>query len=233
MGGLWVDNNLMSTIPGLNVAGEANFSDHGANRLGASALMQGLADGYFVLPYTIGNYLASTKQARIDSSHAAFKDAEAAVSTRVKKLIAVKGHRTVDSFHRELGKIMWENVGMARSDASLKEAIKKIPALREEFWQNVDVTGGNGEVNQQLENAWRVADFLEFAELFAKDALHRKESCGGHFRVEYQDAGEAQRDDENFCYAAAWEFKGVGKEPELHKEPLKFENVELAVRSYK
>jgi len=233
MGGLWVDYNCMSNVPGLFVLGEANFSVHGANRLGASALMQGLADGYFVIPYTIADYLARITPGKITESAPEFKASRDAVQAEMNKLLSIRGKKTVTEFHRSLGKIMWENVGMARSESSLKEAIKRIPELRAEFWQNVDVTGGPGEVNQQLENAWRVADFLEFAELFAKDALHRNESCGGHFRTEYQDQGEAKRDDENFAYAAAWEFKGVDKEPELHKEPLTFENVQLAVRSYK
>ncbi len=234
MGGLWVDYNLMSTIPGLHVAGEANFSDHGANRLGASALMQGLADGYFVLPYTIGNYLASTKQAKVDTSHAAFKDAEAAVATRVKKLIAVKGHRTVDSFHRELGKIMWEYCGMGRTREGLKTALQKIPVLREEFWKNLTVVGGNDEINQTLEKAGRIADFLELGELICLDALEREESCGGHFREEYQTPeGEALRNDEKFCHVAAWEYAGEGKTPIRNVEPLAFENVHLTQRSYK
>ncbi len=234
MGGLWVDYNCMSNVPGLFVLGEANFSVHGANRLGASALMQGLADGYFVIPYTIANYLARIKPGTVTLDRPEFKQSRDNVEGELKKLMSINGKKTVTEFHRELGKIMWENVGMARSDASLKKALKEIPALRDEFWHNVKVTGTGSEVNQQLENAWRVADFMEFAELFAKDALHRKESCGGHFRVEYQtEDGEAQRDDENFCYAAAWESKGLDKEPELHKEPLKFENVHLAVRSYK
>jgi succinate dehydrogenase / fumarate reductase flavoprotein subunit len=234
MGGLWVDYNLMSTIPGLHVAGEANFSDHGANRLGASALMQGLADGYFVLPYTIGNYLASTKQAKVDASHAAFKDAEAAVATRVKKLIAVKGHRTVDSFHRELGKIMWDYCGMGRTREGLKTALQKIPVLREEFWKNLTVIGGNDEINQSLEKAGRIADFLELAELMCLDALEREESCGGHFREEYQTPdGEALRNDEKFCHVAAWEYSGEGKTPIRNVEPLAFENVHLTQRSYK
>ena len=233
-GGLWVDYNCMSNLPGLFVLGEANFSVHGANRLGASALMQGLADGYFVIPYTVADYLARITPGKYKADRPEFAESKAAVQGEIDKLLAIKGKKTVSEFHRELGKIMWEKAGMARSEESLKEAIKLIPALREEFWQNVNVSGVNGEVNQQLENAWRVADFLEFAELFARDALHRKESCGGHFRTESQTAdGEAMRDDENFCYAAAWEFKGVGKEPELHKEPLKFENIHLAVRSYK
>jgi len=234
MGGLWVDYNCMSNLPGLFVLGEGNFSVHGANRLGASALMQGLGDGYFVIPYTVSDYLARITPGAVKDDHPEFAASKAAVQAEIDKLLSIKGKKSVSEFHRELGKIMWDNVGMARSDASLKEAIRLIPILREEFWQNVNVTGSNGEVNQQLENAWRVADFLEFGELLARDALHRKESCGGHFRVESQtDDGEAMRDDENFCYAAAWEFKGVGKEPELHKEPLKFENIHLAVRSYK
>ena len=234
MGGLWVDYNCMSNLPGLFVLGEANFSVHGANRLGASALMQGLADGYFVIPYTIADYLARITPGKYKSDRPEFAESKAAIEGEINKLLSIKGKKTVSEFHRALGKIMWEKAGMARSEESLKEAIKLIPQLREEFWQNVNVTGSNNEVNQQLENAWRVADFLEFAELFVRDALHRKESCGGHFRVESQTAdGEAMRDDENFCYAAAWEFKGVGKEPELHKEPLKFENIHLAVRSYK
>ena len=224
----------MSNLPGLFVLGEANFSVHGANRLGASALMQGLADGYFVIPYTIANYLARITPGKVKDDHPAFKQSREEVSAQMNKLLSINGKKTVTEIHRELGKVMWNNVGMARSDASLKEALKRIPELREEFWKNVRIPGSGREVNQQLENAWRLADFLEFAEVFAKDALHRKESCGGHFRVEYQtEDGEAMRDDENFTYAAAWEFKGLDKEPELHKEPLKFENVELAVRSYK
>jgi len=234
MGGLWVDYNCMSNLPGLFVLGEANFSVHGANRLGASALMQGLADGYFVIPYTIANYLVKVTAGKVKADHPEFKKSAEEVKSQTSKLLSIKGKKTVTEFHRELGKIMWENVGMARSEQSLKKALTEIPKLREEFWKNVNVTGGPGETNQQIENAGRVADFLEFGELLAKDALHRNESCGGHFRTEYQTAdGEAMRDDENFCYAAAWEFKGLDKEPELHKEPLKFENVELAVRSYK
>ncbi len=234
MGGLWVDYNCMSNLPGLFVLGEANFSVHGANRLGASALMQGLADGYFVIPYTIANYLVTVKPGAVTDSHPEFKKSVDEVNANINKLLSINGKKTVSEMHRALGKIMWENVGMARSDASLKEALKQIPALREEFWKNVKVTGSGAEFNQQLENAGRLGDFLEFAEMMTKDALHREESCGGHFRVEHQtDDGEAMRDDENFCYAAAWEFKGVNKEPELHKEPLKFENVHLAVRSYK
>jgi len=234
MGGLWIDYNCESSIPGLFVLGEANFSVHGANRLGASALMQGLADGYFIIPYTIGNYLARITPGKVNTEHPEFRKSTEDVQAGTKKLLSINGKRTVNDFHRSLGKIMWNNVGMARSEQSLKEALKEIPALREEFWQNVKVTGSGAELNQQLENAGRVADFLEFAELLARDALHRNESCGGHFRVEYQmPDGEAKRDDENFCYAAAWEFKGVDKEPELHKEPLVFENIHLAVRSYK
>jgi succinate dehydrogenase / fumarate reductase flavoprotein subunit len=234
MGGLWVDYNLMSTIPGLHVAGEANFSDHGANRLGASALMQGLADGYFVLPYTIGNYLAGTKKDAVDVKHAAFKDAEAAVETRIKKLLAVKGKRTVDSFSKELGKIMWEYCGMARNKAGLETALKKIPALREEFWKGVTVAGQPGELNQSLERAGRVADFLELGELMCLDALAREESCGGHFREEYQTPdGEAVRNDEKFCHVAAWEYTGEGKAPVRHVEQLEFQDVHLATRSYK
>lgn len=233
MGGLWVDYNLMSNIPGLFVLGEANFSVHGANRLGASALMQGLADGYFVIPYTIGGYLAGIKPGQITTDHAEFKKCEEDVSKNVNKFLNINGKKTVFEFMRELGGLMWENCGMARTKESLETNLKKIPALREEFWKNVKVTGTGNDLNQQLENAGRTADFFEFAELMCRDAHSRNESCGGHFRVEYQDAGEAQRDDSNYAYVAAWEFKGVGKEPELHKEPLKFENVHLAVRSYK
>lgn len=234
MGGLWVDYNCESNVPGLFVLGEANFSVHGANRLGASALMQGLADGYFVIPYTIANYLAKTKPGTVKADHPECKKSIEDVKNYNNKLLNVNGKKTVSEFHRELGKIMWENVGMARSEETLKDAIKKIPVLREEFWKNVKVTGKGEELNQQLENAGRVADFLEFGELMAKDALHRNESCGGHFRVEHQmPDGEAKRDDENYCYVGAWEFKGVDKEPELHKEPLAFDNVHLAVRSYK
>jgi len=234
MGGLWVDYNCESSIPGMFVLGEANFSVHGANRLGASALMQGLADGYFVIPYTIANYLARITPGKVKADNPEVKKSVESVSAEMKKLLSINGKKTVSEFHRALGKIMWNNVGMARSEESLKQAIKEIPVLREEFWKNVKVTGSGAELNQQLENAWRVADFLEFGELLAKDALHRNESCGGHFRVEHQmPDGEAKRDDENYCYAAAWEYKGVGNEPELHKEPLVFENIHLAVRSYK
>jgi len=234
MGGLWVDYNCMSNVPGLFVLGEANFSVHGANRLGASALMQGLADGYFVIPYTIANYLVTVKPGEVKGDHEAFKQSADEVKANIDKLLSINGTKTPSEFHRELGKIMWENVGMARSDASLNEALKLIPALREEFWKNVKVVGMNEQFNQELENACRLADFFEFAEILTKDALNREESCGGHFRTEHQtDDGEATRNDEDFCYVAAWEFKGVGVEPELHKEPLKFDNVKLAVRSYK
>jgi succinate dehydrogenase / fumarate reductase flavoprotein subunit len=234
MGGLWVDYNMMSNLPGLFVLGEANFSDHGANRLGASALMQGLADGYFVLPYTIGNYFVSTKQPKPAVSHPEFKKAEAGIREFTNKLLSVKGKRTALSLHRELGKLLWEKCGMARNEVGLKEALKRIPELREEFWRNVNVTGENGEFNQALEYAGRVADFMEFAELLCLDALHRRESCGGHFREEFQTPdGEAQRDDANFSYVAAWEFKGPGQPPELHQEPLTHEEVHLSTRSYK
>jgi len=233
MGGLWVDYNLMSTIPGLHVAGEANFSDHGANRLGASALMQGLADGYFVLPYTIGDYIAGTTLAKVDNTHAEFRAAEESVRTQTKRLLDIKGKRSVDSFHKELGKIIWEYCGMARTKEGLTEALKLIPALKEEFWSNLNVPGSGDTLNQALENAGRVADFIELGELMCRDALEREESCGGHFRVEYQDAGEAQRNDDDFAYVAAWEFAGEGKAPILNKEPLVYENVHLSTRSYK
>lgn len=234
MGGLWVDYELMSTIPGLFVGGEANFSDHGANRLGASALMQGLADGYFILPYTVGNYLANTKLEKVDTSHPAFRDTQKEVEERVKKLLAVNGKRTVDEFHRALGKIMWDLVGMSRNEAGLKEALVKIRALREEFWQDVRVPGDAADLNQELEKAGRVADFFELAELIALDALERRESCGGHFREEFQTPdGEAQRDDANFAHVAVWEFTGDDKPPLRHTEPLVFEVVEPAQRSYK
>ena len=233
MGGLWVDYNLMSTIPGLHVAGEANFSDHGANRLGASALMQGLADGYFVLPYTIGDYIAGTKLSPIDTTHQAFKDAEAGVKQQAEQLLNVKGKRTVDSFHKELGKIVWEYCGMARSREGLTKALQLIPTLREEFWQNVNVPGSGDSLNQSLEKAGRVADFLELGELMCRDALEREESCGGHFRVEYQEDGEAKRNDETFAYVAAWEYAGKNQTPILNKEPLVYENVHFSTRSYK
>jgi succinate dehydrogenase / fumarate reductase flavoprotein subunit len=234
MGGLWVDYNLMSTIPGLLVGGEANFSDHGANRLGASALMQGLADGYFILPYTVGHYLASTKLDKVDESHPEARAAVAAVEERMRTLLSMKGTRTVTSFHRELGKIMWEHCGMGRNKAGLEQALQKIPALREEFWRNLNVPGSADDLNQSLEMAGRVADFLDLGELMCLDALEREESCGGHFREEYQTAeGEALRDDERFCHVAAWEYAGEGKKPIRNVEPLVFENVHLQTRSYK
>jgi len=234
MGGLWVDYHLMSTIPGLFVGGEANFSDQGANRLGASALMQGLSDGYFILPATVPDYLAKADLPAVDTSHRAFRDAEEEVHQRTHALLQVNGDRTVDSFHRELGRLMWDNCGMARSDASLRRALAKIPELRDEFWKNVRVLGAEEELNQSLEKAGRVADFLQLAELMCTDALHRTESCGGHFRIESQTPeGEAKRDDDNFCYVAAWEYTGPGQAPALHKEPLTFEHVHLSQRSYK
>jgi succinate dehydrogenase / fumarate reductase flavoprotein subunit len=234
MGGLWVDYNLMTTIPGLLVGGEANFSDHGANRLGASALMQGLADGYFILPYTVGNYLASNKFEKVDEGHPEARAAAAAVEARIGKLLGMKGQRTVTSFHRELGHIMWEHCGMGRNRAGLEDALQKIPALREEFWQNLNVPGSAQELNQSLEMAGRVADFLELGELMCLDALEREESCGAHFREEHQTAdGEARRDDERFCHVAAWEYAGEGRKPIRNVEPLEFENVPLQTRSYK
>jgi succinate dehydrogenase / fumarate reductase, flavoprotein subunit len=234
MGGVWVDYNLMSTIPGLFVLGEANFSDHGANRLGASALMQGLADGYFVIPYTIGGYLAGSQQQPVSADHPAFKETEKQVHQRLEKLLSIDGKRTVEDFHRELGMLMWEHCGMARNAEGLKHAGQKVAEIRDEFWQNVTVLGSQGEFNQTLERAGRVADFLEFAELMVRDALEREESCGGHFRQEHQtEEGEALRDDENFTYVAAWGFNGVGAEPTLNKETLEFENVSLTQRSYK
>ncbi len=234
MGGLWVDYNCMSNIPGLFVLGEANFSVHGANRLGASALMQGLADGYFVIPYTIGGYLAQTKPGAVTDENPEFKKSADEVRGELDKLLSINGSKTPSQLHRKLGSLMWDNVGMARSEESLKETLQKIPEIREEFWNDVKVAGSGEDFNQQLEMAWRLADFLEFAEVLVHDALDREESCGGHFRVEHQtEDGEATRDDENYAYVAAWEFKGTGEKPELHKEPLKFENVELAVRSYK
>jgi succinate dehydrogenase / fumarate reductase, flavoprotein subunit len=234
MGGLWVDYNLMSTIPGLHVAGEANFSDHGANRLGASALMQGLADGYFITPLTIGDYLGSSKLEPIAPDDAEVRATEAAVRARTERLLAVQGSRTVTSFHRELGKTLWEYCGMARSAGGLRTALEIIPRIRDEFWRDVRIPGTGAELNQSLEHAGRVADFLELAELMCIDALHREESCGGHFRVEHQTPdGEALRDDEQFAYVAAWEFAGDDKPPVLNKEPLVFENVALSQRSYK
>jgi succinate dehydrogenase / fumarate reductase flavoprotein subunit len=234
MGGLWVDYNLQSSITGLFVGGEANFSDHGANRLGASALMQGLADGYFVLPATIPDYLVSARPAHVDVNHAAFQEAKQAVAERIQRLLSITGERTVDSIYRELGTLMWNNAGMARSDASLREALERIPQLRDEFWHNVRVSGANEEINQSLERAGRVADFIELAELLCIDALQRTESCGAHFRVESQtEDGEALRDDDDFAFVAAWQYGGKGAKPILRKEPLDFENVHLAVRSYK
>ncbi|MGC4767591.1 fumarate reductase/succinate dehydrogenase flavoprotein subunit [Micromonospora sp. DT44] len=234
MGGLWVDYDLQSSIPGLFVIGEANFSDHGANRLGASALMQGLADGYFVLPTTIANYLASSPLEKVDASHPAAVEARTDVEDRIQRLLAVDGDRTVDSFHRELGQIMWEHCGMERSEAGLRKAIGEIRDLREQFWQRVKVSGTGEELNQSLEKAGRVADFFELAELMCIDALHREESCGGHFRAEHQTPdGEAQRDDEKFAYVAAWEFTATGEPSVLHKEDLKFEYVHPTQRSYK
>jgi succinate dehydrogenase / fumarate reductase flavoprotein subunit len=234
MGGLWVDYNLMSTIPGLHVLGEANFSDHGANRLGASALMQGLADGYFVIPYTLANFLGSTTFAPVTTEDEAFREAEQAVQSRIDTLLAIKGARTPRQLHRELGAILWDDVGMARNDAGLRSALERIAVLRDEFWQNVSVPGPQNNVNKNLEYAGRVADYLEFGELLALDALQRTESCGGHFREESQTPdGEALRDDDHFSYVAAWEFQGVGKPPKLHTEPLVFEYVKPSQRSYK
>src|SRR5271170_2019604 len=234
MGGSWVDYNLMSTIPGLFVLGEANFSDHGANRLGASALMQGLADGYFILPYTIGDYFCTAKQPKARHDQPEFKKAMGDVTALTKKLLGINGKRTVNSFHKELGTMVWEKCGMARNEKGLKELLQQIPALREEFWKNVKVAGQNEELNQNLEHAGRVADFLEFAELLAQDALHRRESCGGHFRTEFQtDDGEARRDDENFACVAAWEYAGAGRPAILNKEPLVYEEVHMSTRSYK
>jgi len=234
MGGLWVDYNLMSTIPGLHVLGEANFSDHGANRLGASALMQGLADGYFVIPYTLANYLGGTPLPQVTIEHAAFNEAEASVRANIDRLLSVKGSKTPRQLHRELGAVLWDDVGMARNEAGLRKALARIPQLRDEFWHNVSVPGPHSTLNKNLEYAGRVADYLEFAELLAIDALHRTESCGGHFREESQTPdGEARRDDEHFSYVAAWEFHGVGKPPTLHRERLTFEYVKPTQRSYK
>ncbi len=234
MGGLWVDYNLMSTIPGLHVLGEANFSDHGANRLGASALMQGLADGYFIIPYTIGNYLTGQTLPKVTSDHEAFKEASANAQQQIDRLLSVKGHRGIREIHRELGRILWDDVGMARNEPGLRRALESIPKLRDDFWQNVSVPGTPDNLNQSLEYAGRVADYLEFAELLTLDALQRGESCGGHFREESQTPeGEALRDDERYMYVAAWEFKGVGKQPEVHKEPLEFNEVHPTQRSYK
>ena len=234
MGGSWVDYNLMSSLPGLFVVGEANFSDHGANRLGASALMQGLADGYFVLPYTIGNYFATCKQTRPATSHTEFKKVEEDVRKFTERLLSVKGKRTPTSLHRELGKLLWEKCGMARNEKGLKEALKRIPELREEFWKTVNVTGEAKEFNQALEYAGRVADFMEFGELMCLDALERNESCGGHFREEFQTPdGEAARNDDKYAYVAAWEYQGAGKAPVMHKESLEYSEVHMSTRSYK
>jgi succinate dehydrogenase or fumarate reductase, flavoprotein subunit len=235
MGGIWVDYDLQTTIPGLYAIGEANFSDHGGNRLGASALMQGLADGYFVLPVTIGDYLSNKfAEPKTDTSVKEFDEAENAVREKINRLLSINGKETVDSLHKRLGHIMWEYVGMARDEEGLKKAISEIGELRKEFWNNVCVTGTNEEFNQELEKALRLADFIEIGELMARDALNRNESCGGHFRTESQTPeGEAKRDDKNFMYVAAWEYKGEGKEPELHKEPLKYEFIKVATRNYK
>ncbi|MEM6994175.1 MAG: fumarate reductase/succinate dehydrogenase flavoprotein subunit [Myxococcota bacterium] len=234
MGGLWVDYNLMSTIPGLHVVGEANFSDHGANRLGASALMQGLADGYFVIPYTIGNYLASQHRGDVDTDHAAFTDTQKEVEARLDKLVALDGDHPIDEFHRRLGQVMWDHCGMARTGDGLRTALQEIPKLREEFWATARVHGGPDSLNNSLEKAGRVADFLEFAEVMCHDALNRDESCGGHFREEHQTPeGEAVRDDDEFAHASVWEHQGVGETPRLHTEPMKFEYVKLSTRSYK
>jgi succinate dehydrogenase / fumarate reductase flavoprotein subunit len=234
MGGRWVDYNLQTTIPGLYATGECNFSDHGANRLGASALMQGLADGYFVIPFTIGDYLAQMPAARIDVNHPAFVEAEKNVRDTITRLLSINGTKTVDEYHKELGLIMWDYCGMARNAEGLKFAKAKIQELRADFWKNVKVMGVNEEFNQTLEKAGRVADFLELGELMVDDALNRNESCGGHFREEYQTPeNEALRDDENYAYVAAWEYTGPNQPSTLHKEDLKFENVKLTQRSYK
>jgi succinate dehydrogenase / fumarate reductase flavoprotein subunit len=246
MGGLWVDYNLMSNLPGLHVLGEANFSDHGANRLGASALMQGLADGYFVLPATIANYLATQKPGTISTDQTEFKDAENAVREHISKLMNIKGTKSVDTFHRELGQIIWDKCGMERSREGLENALKRIPEIRADFWANVRIPGDADGMNTELEKASRVADFLEFGELMCHDALNREESCGGHFRAEHQftedspevlngttQPGEAQRHDDEFTYVAAWEYKGEGNAPTLHKEQLTYESVKLSIRSYK
>jgi succinate dehydrogenase / fumarate reductase flavoprotein subunit len=234
MGGLWVDYNLMSTVPGLYVIGEANFSDHGANRLGASALMQGLADGYFILPYTIGDYLATSQFKAVSDAHPAVQEAKGDTQGRITKLLSIKGKRTPDDFHKALGQIMWNKVGMGRNKKGLEEAMKQIAALRDEFWNDVNVVGTPNDLNAELERAGRIADFLELGELLARDAHHREESCGGHFREEFQtEEGEAQRNDKKFAYVAAWEHAGDGKEPKLHKEQLEFEYVKPSQRSYK
>jgi succinate dehydrogenase / fumarate reductase flavoprotein subunit len=234
MGGLWVDYNLMTTVPGLFALGECNFSDHGANRLGASALMQGLADGYFIIPYTVGDYLAGLGFEKLNPEHPAYTESQKQVQDTIERLLSINGKRTVDELHRDLGQVMWDYVGMSRSAEGLNKALGMIRAIREEFWQNVKVVGDDEELNQSLEKAGRVADFLELGELMARDALHREESCGGHFRVEYQtEDGEAKRDDRQFAYVAAWEYKGEAEAPQAHKEPLKFEFVTPSQRSYK
>jgi succinate dehydrogenase / fumarate reductase flavoprotein subunit len=234
MGGLWVDYNLMSTIPGLHVLGEANFSDHGANRLGASALMQGLADGYFIIPYTLGEYISGAELPKLTTDHEGFKAVEVEGKARIEKLLSIKGNKTVKEFHREIGHLLWDYVGMSRNEEGLKHALVEIPRLREDFWENVMIPGSDDRLNKNLEFAGRVADYMEMSELMALDALHRRESCGGHFREESQTPeGEAKRDDENFCYATAWEYTGENTDAVLHKEPLAFENVELTERSYK
>jgi succinate dehydrogenase / fumarate reductase flavoprotein subunit len=234
MGGLWVNYDLMSNLPGLFVLGEANFSDHGANRLGASALMQGLADGYFILPYTIGNYFAGSKQVKPSASHPEFRKVEEEIKTRTNKLLSIRGGRTVTSFHRELGKLLWDKCGMERNEAGLKELLKRIPELRDEFWKNVKVSGETNNLNQDLETAGRVADFMEFSELMVLDALTRRESCGGHFRTEFQTPeGEALRDDTHFAHVAVWEYQGADKPPMRHQEPLVYEEIHMTQRSYK
>ena len=233
MGGLWVDYHLMSNIPGLFVLGEANFSDHGANRLGASALMQGLADGYFVIPYTIGDYLAQQRPASVDTAHAAFNDAETFVKERNDKLLSIKGKRTADSIHRELGQLTWDACGMSRTREGLESALQKLPAIKEEFWSNVSVPGVGRDLNQALEVANRVADFIDFSEILLRDALTREESCGAHLREEYQTPdGEAKRNDEDFSHAAVWEYQGEGVAPKRNVEPLTFNAVKLSTRNY-
>ena len=234
MGGLWVDYNLMTNITGLYALGESNFSDHGANRLGASALMQGLADGYFVIPYTIGDYLATHLGEKLSTETDAFRATEADVMERLNRMLSINGKRSPDSFHRELGRIVWDYCGIARNAAGLQKALQLIPALREEFWSNLRIVGGPEQLNQELERAGRVADFFELAELMCIDALARDESCGGHLREEHQNPeGEALRDDKNLSYVSAWGWNGVGKAPALHKEPLEFEHVKPSQRSYK
>src|SRR5262249_26695879 len=234
MGGLWVDYQLESNVPGLFVLGEANFSDHGANRLGASALMQGLADGYFIAPYTVGHHLASQKLSKVSTEDPAFVEALNAVKDRVERFLKIRGTRSADSYHRELGRIMWHQCGMSRNETGLKDALQKIRSLREDFWKNLRVPGTGQELNQNLEQAGRVADFIDLGELMCLDALQRRESCGGHFREESQtEENEAKRDDANFCYVSAWEYRGEAQEPLLHKEPLAFEAVHLTQRSYK